>query len=43
MIHIADYLKTWATKNLENLNVDGFEIYAKKSVDILKNFHCKKF
>ena len=29
---LVDYLKTWATKNLENPNVDGFEIYVRKSV-----------
>ena len=39
MIHIADYLKTWVTKNLENPNVDGFEIYTRKSVHtIIENF-----
>ena len=42
MIHITDYLKTWVTKNLENPNVDGFEIYARKSVYILKTFHSNK-
>ena len=43
MTNIADYLKAWVTKNLENPNVDGFEIYTRKTVYILNIVTNYKF
>ena len=42
LLKISDYLKAWVTKYLENPNVNAFEIYARKSVYIFKNFYCNK-